>query len=396
MKNQNFLFKFETKTLICECLCLLAINCFSQRTDTLSIKSNILYEQRKLVVYTPADYVYDTTKKYEVIFVFDAQAREIFDMVTATMAFKNNGICPMMVVGVLSSDRNKDFLPLNEYNETADTYHGHLGNADSFLLFISNEVIPRVDKSYRTLPKRIAVGHSNGGTFISYCLLKQPTLFDAYIAISPNFGYDKMQFVKRFQKFNQKNLSSEKFFYMCNSKGYPEEGDWIPARNQITNVFRSEPFKQKIHFKMDDFSATETHWSVFQIGVLNGLKEYFNYQYFNTDNLLKYYNTLYKQNLINLNPQNINQLAYNFFYLGKTNDALKILLWAHKLFPKDLNLFDSIGEMYQNLNNKDDAKKYYVLLDQEIDEQKQSLKPDDYQQLKKGVQDRLSSLSDKK
>lgn len=377
-------------------LSFVSISCFSQKTDTLSINSAILNEKRKLVVYIPADYVYDSSKKCEVIYVFDAQAREIFDMVTATMAFKNNGICPMIVVGVISSDRNKDFLSSNEYKETADTYHGHLGNADNFLNFISTEVIPLVDKSYRTLPKRIAIGHSNGGTFITYCLLKQPALFDAYISISPNLGYDKMQFVKRFQKFNPKNLNSEKFFYTCNSKGYPEEGDWITARNQITNIFRREPFKQKIHFENDDFSATETHWSVFQIGVLNGLKDYFNYQYFNTDNLIKYYNTLYKQNLINLNPQNTNQLAYNFFYTGKVDDALKILFWANQLFPHDLNLFDSIGEMYQNLNKKDQARKYYLLLDQKIEEQKQSLKPDDYQQLKKGVQDRLSSFNDKK
>jgi predicted alpha/beta superfamily hydrolase len=362
----------------------------------MSISSQLLNEQRKLIVYTPAKYDYAENQKFEVIYVFDAQAREIFDMVQSTMAFKNNDICPMIVVGIVSSDRNKDFLPINEYKETFDKFNGHLGNADKFLSFVSDELVPFIDKKYRTLPKRIAVGHSNGGTFITYSFLQKPDLFDSYIAISPNFGYDKIQFVKRFKSFKPSNLTSDKFFYMCNSAGYPEEGDWIPARKQIADIFKSEAFSKKVIFKNQDFSASETHWSVFQIGVLNGLKEYFNYQYFNSDNLLKYYDVLYKKKLIDLNPQNANQLAYTFFYMGKPNDALKILLWAHQLFPKDLNLFDSIGEMYQNLNKKDEARKYYFLLDKNIEEQKGTLKADEYEQLKNGVKSRLNSLGNKK
>lgn len=374
---------------------VLSVSCFSQKIDTLVINSTILNEERKLVVYTPGGYAYDTTKKFDVIYVFDAQAKEIFDMVTATMTFKNNGICPMIVVGVVSTDRNKDFLPLNEYKSTADMYYGHLGNADNFLKFISNEAIPLINTNYRTLPGKTAVGHSNGGTFIAYAFLKQPALFDAYIAISPNFAYDSMQLVKRFREFNPGKVSSEKFLYMCNSGGYPEKENWITARNEMINLFQSDAFKKKMHFENEDFSTSENHWSVFQIGVLHGLKEYFTYRYFNTDNLLAYYNELYKQHILNLNPQNTNQLAYNFFYMGEVSDGLKILLWAHELFPADLNLFDSIGEMYQNLNKKDDAKKYYLLLDKNIEAQKQTLKPDDYQQLKKGVQERLTSLDEK-
>ena len=384
------------KQILSALLSFLVISCFAQQVDTMSINSQLLNEQRKLIVYTPAQYSYAENQKFEMIYVFDAQAREIFDMVQSTMAFKNNNICPMIVVGVISSDRNEDFLPTNEYKETSDKFNGHLGNADKFLNFISDELLPFIDKKYRTLPKRIAVAHSNGGTFITYSFLQKPNLFDSYIAISPDFGYDKMQFVKRFKSFKPGSLTSDKFFYMCNSGGFPEEGDWITARNIITNIFKSEAFKKKIIFKSQDFSASETHWSVFQIGVLNGLKEYFNYQYFNSENLLKYYNVLYKQKLTDLNPQNLNQLAYNFFYMGKPNDALKILLWAHQLFPKDLNLFDSIGEIYQNLNKKDEAKKYYLLLDKNIEEQKGTLKADEYEQLKKGVQSRISSLGDKK
>jgi predicted alpha/beta superfamily hydrolase len=384
------------KLLLFTLLSCFALNCSAQKVDTLSIDSKVLNESRKLIIYTPVQYEYAPNQKFEVIYVFDAQAREVFDMVQATMAFKNNNICPMIVVGVVSDDRNKDFLPANEFKETAESYQGHLGNAPNFLNFIGNELIPAVDKKYRTLSKRTAVGHSNGGTFISYSFLQKPDLFDAYIAVSPNFGYDKMQFVKRFKDFESKSLSATKFFYMCNAGGYPEEGDWITARNEIAGIFKSAVFKNKVTYKAQDFSATETHGSVFQIGVINGMKEYFDYQYFNSENLLNYYTQLKNQKIIDFNPQALNQLAYNFYYMKKTNDALQILLWSHQIFPQDLNLFDSIGEMYQNLNNKAKANEFYLLLDEEIERQKGTMKADEYQQFKDGVKGRINSLSNKK
>jgi hypothetical protein len=52
--------------------------------------------------------------------------------------------------------------------------------------------------------------------------------------------------------------------------------------------------------------------------------------------------------------------------------------------------------MYQNLHNKDEAKKYFLLLDKNIEEQKATLKADEYQQLKKGVEARMHSLEEKK
>ena len=194
---------------------LLTFNSFSQKIDTLSIKSQILNEQRKLIIYTPWEYDHSENQKFEVIYVLDAQSREIFDMVHTTIFFQNKQICPMIVVGIISEDRNKDFLPINKFKEDSKELVGQQGSADKFLNFISNELIAFIDTKYRTLPKRIALGHSNGGTFITHCFLEQPDLFDAYIAIDPSFV--KMQFDKRFQNFNPSQIKSDKFYYICNS-----------------------------------------------------------------------------------------------------------------------------------------------------------------------------------
>lgn len=296
----------------------------------------------------------------------------------------------MIVVGIISEDRNKDFLPVNKFKENSEELTGQQGSADKFLNFLSSELVPFVDTKYKTLPKRIAIGHSNGGTFITHSFLEKPDLFDAYIAIDPSFV--KMQFDKRFHNFNPNQINSDKFYYMCSSDYKGDE--WIKGRDIVMSNFKSAQYQKAITFKSQDFSATDTHWSVVQNGILNGIKEYFNFQFFNSDNLLKYYSNLNKQKLID--PQNTNQLAYYFFYDGKPNDALKILLWANTLFPDDLNLFDSIGEMYQNLDNKSEALKYYQMFEKKLDGQKTKLKSEDYDKMKKGVSERIGSLTDKK
>jgi predicted alpha/beta superfamily hydrolase len=380
------------KQIILIFLTILTANCFCQKIDTLSIKSQILDEQRKLIIYTPWEYDHSENRKFEVIYVFDAQNREIFDMVHLTTLFQNKQICPMIVVGIISQDRNKDFLPINKFKENSEELTGQQGSADKFLNFISSELMPFIDTKYKTLPKKIAIGHSNGGTFITHCFIEKPNLFDAYISIDPSFV--KMQFDKRFQNFNLSLINSDKFYYICNSDFKGDE--WVKGRNSVIPYFKSVQYERVIKFVSQDFSASDNHWSVVQNGILNGVKEYFNFQFFNSDNLLKYYSNLNKQKLIDLNPQNTNQLAYNFFYDGRPNDALKVLLWANKLFPEDLNLFDSIGEMYQNLGNKPEAMKNYQTFEKKLEEQKSKIKGDDYENMKKGVGERIKSLTDKK
>ena len=70
----------------------------------------------------------------------------------------------------------------------------------------------------------------------------------------------------------------------------------------------------------------------------------------------------------------------------------KILLWANQKFPENFNIYDSIGEMYQNLGDKANAEKYYKMLGEKIETVKNTLKPEEYLQLKDGVKGRLDYL----
>jgi uncharacterized protein len=56
--------------------------------------------------------------------------------------------------------------------------------AEAFLSFIEKELIPSIEKTYRTNGQRILKGQSLSGLFTLYALLTKPTLFEAYIGHS--------------------------------------------------------------------------------------------------------------------------------------------------------------------------------------------------------------------
>ena len=384
------------RTILLFCASIFASLSYSQRIDSIKIHSEIFGIERKVLVYTPRDYDLSLNSKFEVIYVFDAQARQYFDCVQSTLAFLNNFQFPMIVVGIVSNERNKDFLPKNDYPETFKHYNGYLGNADKFLKFISDELIPYIDSNYRTLPKRIAVAHSNGATFLMYTFTQNPDIFDAYIAISPNWAYDNDQPVRRLEKFDNTRIQSVKYIYMCNASEGDSWKEWVPARKKAIDLLNKLKNRHKIIFDNQDFSSTENHITVYPVGVFNGLKKFLDYQYFDADNLISYYSDLNTRKIITFTPDQLNQVAYDFYFNGRLDGAIKILLWANQLFPENLNLYDSIGEMYEHKNDKAEALKYYGIFDKKLEQKRNLFTEEEYKNLKKASEDRIKNLESNK
>ena len=69
------------------------------------------------------------------------------------------------------------------------------GGGDAFFQFLAEELVPRIDATYRTDPaQRVLCGHSLGGFFSLYVLLTtgrdETPLFAGYIAADPSLGLD--------------------------------------------------------------------------------------------------------------------------------------------------------------------------------------------------------------
>lgn len=132
------------------------------RTDTLTFHSEILHENRTILVFTPA--ILPEEDSLDILLMLDGEFSAEWYKAIQT---DNKG--SLIGVGIINTDRRRDLLPAFEI--------------ESFLNFLENEVLAAFSEKYR-LNRRIIFGHSFGGTTVMYTLLHRPGLFDHYIASS--------------------------------------------------------------------------------------------------------------------------------------------------------------------------------------------------------------------
>lgn len=133
--------------------------------------------------------------------------------------------------------RNADLTPVRDEAEEKSMEEKHkrptpTGDAGNFLKFISDELVPVIEKDYRADPsRRILLGHSYGGLFALFAMFNTPELFATLIIGSPTLSYG-----------NQFTLQQEETFAKEHSK--------LPAR-----IFM---FVGELEESIDDHTLTDT------------------------------------------------------------------------------------------------------------------------------------------
>jgi predicted alpha/beta superfamily hydrolase len=100
-----------------------------------------------------------------------------------------------IVVGVETVDRRNELaFPTTDPKLRAE--YPTAGDSARFRRFIADEVKPWVERSYRTDGTDAVMGESLAGLFVVETLLRQPALFDHYVAISPSLWWDNGSLVR--------------------------------------------------------------------------------------------------------------------------------------------------------------------------------------------------------
>ena len=171
-----------------------------------SVWSPTLKENRRFLVYTPPSYS-DTTyqpKRYPVLYLLDGDAH--FHSVTGLVQILSTGVNgtfvlpEMIVVAIPNTNRTRDMTPTHTDRDPNGKPQPGLaasGGMANFLAFIEKELIPRIDRSYRTAPYRVFVGHSLGGITAIDALYSMPQTFNAYVAIDPSLWWDNRVLLKQ-------------------------------------------------------------------------------------------------------------------------------------------------------------------------------------------------------
>ena len=185
-------YQMNNKLLILFFLLSCAIT--AQQLD--SIVNNTIYDkiyskklgsEREIIIQLPRDYNVEEDQRYPLFIVFDGDY--LFEIVSGNVDYMSfwGDIPNAIVVGINQIDsRYNDTSVVDNLNFTP------ISSTANFFEFVGQELIPYLNKKYRTTNFRIAVGHERTANFINFFLLRKKPIMNGYIAVSPKYT-DKMK-----------------------------------------------------------------------------------------------------------------------------------------------------------------------------------------------------------
>jgi predicted alpha/beta superfamily hydrolase len=324
------------------------------RNQTVNISSAILDETRHISIYLPVDYKYSKTK-YPVLYLLDGETH--LQHASAAVDYHSGpGTIPdIIVVAIHNIDRARDLSPVHVERFPTS------GGGEKFLGFLSGELLPYMDKNYRTSGFNILLGHSLGGTFIGYTLLEKPELFDAFLAVSPYLMYADNLVVKMSSE-KLKPFKKTKYFYMTVGNEEP----YFEPLAQYTSIMK-EKAGERVEYRyvkmLEENHATTPYLSVFK-----GLRFIFKGWQLPRELLQSDLETIddhfesisKKYGIETATPEQvINALGYRYLQARHYEMAIATFQENVKRYPESANVYDSLGEAYENHEKPDLAKQYY-------------------------------------
>jgi predicted alpha/beta superfamily hydrolase len=148
--------------------------------ETITVPSRHLDRTMTVDVCLPPDYAITDTR-YPLLLTCQSHFL-LISGIAAHMA--RRGAAPEMIVVGVRNYASDDLIP-----EKIDG-HPLSGGADRFIAFFRDELIPCVDRRYRTRPFHIFYSGSFGGGFAVYAMLTHPDVFNACLAATPAIDYE--------------------------------------------------------------------------------------------------------------------------------------------------------------------------------------------------------------
>lgn len=166
---------------------------------TLATYSNAVKDSLYIQTQLPLEYNDSTAKRYPVVIVLDGNFH--FPMLAASVRqYEKGGLLPpVILVGVgYKSFKEMDSLRVRDYLYPSALPSDEMkapGGGEQFRQFISGQLLPSIDSTYRTTTQnRTLLGHSFGGYFALYTLLSQAKTkshdFQNFVSASPSLWYN--------------------------------------------------------------------------------------------------------------------------------------------------------------------------------------------------------------
>tara|TARA_R110002073_G_scaffold145532_2_gene297658 strand:+ start:25159 stop:26433 length:1275 start_codon:yes stop_codon:yes gene_type:complete len=363
------------------------------------LKSTSLDDTVKLVISLPKDY--DTTNtNYPVVYILDG--KWFFSQGTSSQThFSRFKMTPgLIIIGIENRVNQRNWFTLN---------------SKKFNQFLEKELVPFVNKTFRTSDERILFGWEVSGGLVLEVLGTTPSLFTGYLAASPG-PLDKT-FNERYQyryealkSLLKSNKDLNNFLFLTTGKS-----DY-PAQYGVDNLIELLKGNQLENFRWTYEKLTEeTHPTTPFKTIHKGIESYFKYypvlrfrsieeyvskgakeylEMYYTNRKIKYnfseerntsdylytcknivFTAMSSENYEAFNrymkeflPKNMLSIThYNHasmfatFYLKNDNTemAIKLMTYYTDKFPEAARPYNILGNIYKQLKDKKNARKYY-------------------------------------
>lgn len=156
-----------------------------------ALPSEVLGATREINVWLPPGYA-ESGQSYPVLYLLDGGTTwQDFHHISglAQLGTVNGTTRDIIVIGIASVDRRNELALPTENPELIARYPTH-GQSERFRRFIAEEVQPFVESRFRTNGERALMGESLAGLFVVETFLKEPQMFDAWVAVSPSLWWD--------------------------------------------------------------------------------------------------------------------------------------------------------------------------------------------------------------
>ena len=237
-----------------------------------SIESKHLGMVRKITIRIP--YGYDDEKnalrKYPALYLIDGGPTQDFPHIAgiAQLSDTNPAFGQFILVGVETVNRRAEISPPVVDPEQYKDFGAIPGGSRKFRDFLRDEVQPWVNARYRTNGRDALVGESLAGLFTMETFLREPGLFDDYVAVSPSLWWEKMEYGRRATEFLARHDAAERSLriYIADEGYWQEEGVL-----KIVEALETDT-PEGLHWGFFDMGNEETHRSIFHRAAFDAIR----------------------------------------------------------------------------------------------------------------------------
>ena len=338
---------------------------FSQKvTDTISSKR--LNEDREITIGLPPSYEKHPNQKYPVLVLLDGDF--LFDAFQGALSYGNywDDLPEVIIVGITQNKNNE-----REDDCAVDDENGlPTEKGEAFFEFIGMELLPYIEKKYRTAPFKMIAGLDTTAGFLNCYLYKDVPLFDAYISMSPELPKGMEG------QIPDRLVAIQKPIFYYHSSG---DGDLKKMRNRILALdeVAKKINKPTLNYRFDDFKGA-SHYSLVLNSIPSALYQIFAvYQPISTtefnekiavlpsgyvDYLAQKYELIEKSFALKL-PIRLNDFKAIEAAILKNkayNEFEKLAQLAKKNYPKSMLADYEMGQMYEKTGENAKAVKSYL------------------------------------